>query len=149
MRSVLKQQTARNGKVVVCPSFEGEGIEHFKKMEEWCEVVDFDELINNEVRKQKFASSLLTSCLTLKKPVPSYIAGALFVDTVEGRMGKAEGGGKLLVLKGFPQDVEQLKMMLSKSDTIGSLCGLFVESSRIRKNMKADESLLAQYEKLC
>lgn len=36
MRVVLKQQASRRGKVVLCPTFEWEGSEHFKMMEEYC-----------------------------------------------------------------------------------------------------------------
>ena len=45
MRVALNQQTSqtsRRGKVVLCPTFEWEGSEHFKIMEEYCEVMDFN-----------------------------------------------------------------------------------------------------------
>jgi hypothetical protein len=41
-------------------------------------------------------------------------------------------------------------MVLSRSETVAVLWGMFVESSRIRKNIKSpSESALAAYEKLC
>ena len=55
-----------------------------------------------------------------------------------------------MVFKGFPENVEQLKILLSRSEKANVLCGMFIESSRIRKNRKeVNVGFLEAYEQLC
>lgn len=38
---ITEQATKGNARVILFPMFKEEGVEHLKKLEEWCEVVDF------------------------------------------------------------------------------------------------------------
>jgi hypothetical protein len=125
MAKIAPKARLGSAKIVIFPTFDAEGLEYFKKMEEWCEVVDFEEIVGSEARMEKFHSDLLSSCLSLKKTVPSYIASNIFANKIE-EPARQQEGSKVLVLKGLPQDLEQLKIILSRSESIGMLGSMFV-----------------------
>lgn len=82
MKMIAPKSAKGHAKVVIFPMFENEGLEHLKKLKDWCEVVDYLDLMKGEVKAGRLASDLLNSCITLKKPVPSYLAANIFANTV-------------------------------------------------------------------
>jgi hypothetical protein len=76
---------------------------------------------------------MISSCLELNTSIPNSLALNLVFQKIDELRKNAD---RNIIIKGFPQNLEQLKLFLSRSEVIGVLTVITVDSSRIKKNIK-------------